>query len=118
MTWSDDDIYGASKYWIERFCDRYGIPANFYQEEHVFRVDFPAPSGGIHKVYLDDEFIQLQMNHVERQEALSILESWLILSIESIDPIQAKHWDQVDHQYFNGMAQAIKRFQLYKNDKS
>ncbi|MBM6754566.1 hypothetical protein H5993_07325 [Lactobacillus alvi] len=113
MAWSDNDIYGASKYWIERFCDRYGISANFYQVAHVLRVDFPAPNGGVHKIYLDDELMQLQMNRVERQEALAILESWLILAIASIDPIQAKKWDQADYQYFNGMSQAIKRFRLY-----
>lgn len=114
MDWHDSELTASIRYWVDRFCDRYGIPADvkvIYKS--VTTIIFPGPGGGTKQVDMDHELLRDQMVPVDEQRAKEILESWLEFSISNPDPLQLAKYNDQDKNYFNGLEGAGSSFHIW-----
>ena len=118
MEWKDPELTAAIRYWIERFCDRYGVPGEIkLLYPSVTTIIFPGPGGGVKQVDLDHQLLRDQMVQVSEQRAKEILESWLEFSIGNPDPLQAAQYNEQDRAYFTGLEAAAQKFRVWALEK-
>lgn len=114
MEWKDPELTAAIRYWIERFCDRYGVPGEIkLLYPSVTTIIFPGPGSGTKQVDLDHQLLRDQMVPVDEQRAKEILESWLEFSIANPDPLQLAQYNDKDKGYFAGLEAAAQRFRVW-----
>lgn len=114
MEWKDQELTAAIKIWVERFCDRYGIPAEVkVLYPSVTTIIFPGPAGGTKQVDMDHELLRDQMVPVSEQRAKEILESWLEFSLSNPDPLQLAKYQEQDKTYFTGLEGAAGAFHIW-----
>lgn len=115
MDWKDNELTAAIRYWIERFCDRYGVPGKIkLLYPSVTTIIFPGPAGATKQVDIDHELLRDQMVPVSEQRAKEILESWLEFSIANPDPLQVNQYSEQDKAYFAGLEEAVKSFHVWE----
>lgn len=114
MEWKDPELTASIRYWIERFCDRHGIPGKIeLLYPSVTTIIFPGPAGGTKQVDMDHELLRDQMVPVSEQRAKEILESWLEFAISNPDPLQLAQYNDQDRSYFNGLEGAAGSFRIW-----
>lgn len=114
MEWKDQELTAAIKIWVERFCDRHGIPAEVkVLYPSVTTIIFPGPAGGTKQVDMDHELLRDQIVQVSEQRAKEILESWLEFAISNPDPLQLAKYQEQDKAYFTGLEGAAGAFHIW-----
>lgn len=117
MEWKDPELTALIRYWIERFCDRYGVPGEIkLLYPSVTTIIFPGPGGGTKQVDMDHQLLRDQMVPVDEQRAKEILESWLEFSISNPDPLQLAQYNDQDKGYFTRLEAAAQRFRVWSQE--